>query len=132
MNSSIKEIVEKYMHTVWNEKNVNFIDQAIDDDVRVHSLLGESNGKENLKAVTSAWLTGFPDMQVTNDIVINEGDMVSTQWHVKATHMGEFKGIQATGRPVTYKGVTVYRFSNNKIIEYWAYIDMQDLMRQIG
>ena len=74
----------------------------------------------------------FPDLRVDNDIIISENDLVSIQWQAQGTHHGEFKGKKPTGKPVAYSGVTVYRIKDNKIIEYWAYLDMQHLLSQIG
>lgn len=106
-------------------------DRLVDNDVLIHSLLGDFRGKKALKEVVQAWLKGFPDLSVKNDLIISENDLVSMQWSVKATHKGEFKGRQPTGKPVFYSGVTVYRIKNGQIVEYWAYIDMQHLMSQL-
>jgi predicted ester cyclase len=85
-----------------------------------------------MKEVVQAWLKGFPDLRVDNDIIIGENDLVSIQWRANGIHKGEFKGIKHTGKPVAYSGVTVYRIKDGKIIEYWAYLDMQHLLSQIG
>ena len=39
-----------------------------------------------MKEVVQAWLKGFPDIHVDNDIIISENDLVSIQWRVKGTH----------------------------------------------
>lgn len=128
---SAKEVAEEYANKIWNNKDIHFIDHSVNHDVRIHSLMGESRGIENMKAVIHAWLAGFPDLQVINDIIIGENDLVSVQWRAKGTHQGEFKGIEPTGKSVAYSGVTVYRIKENRIIEYWAYLDMQHLFSQI-
>ena len=84
-----------------------------------------------MQEVVQAWLKGFPDLSVKNELVISENDLVSIQWRAKGTHRGEFKGKSPTGKPVSYSGVTVYRIKNGQIIEYWAYLDMQHLFSQI-
>lgn len=81
--------------------------------------------------MVQAWLKGFPDLSVKNELIISENDLVSIQWSAKGTHKGEFKGKKPTGKPVAYSGVTVYRIRNSQIIEYWAYLDMQYLLSQI-
>mgnify|MGYP000535288147 CR=1 FL=1 len=128
----VKEIAEKYAHEVWNEKKLSAIDQFIDKDVVIHSLLGDYHGQEAMKDVVRAWLTGLPDMIVTNDAVLVDKDVVTIQWHAKGTHAGIFKGINPTGKKVSYSGVTIYRIKDDKIIEYWAYLDMQTLINQIS
>lgn len=128
---SVKKVAEEYANTVWNAKDVGIIDRIVHPNVVLHSLLGVFHGAKALKEVVHAWLAAFPDLHVENDIIISEKDLVSIQWRAKGTHKGEFKGVKASGKPVTYSGVTVYRIQEGKIIEYWAYLDMQYLLGQI-
>ena len=130
-HSSIKEIAEEYANKIWNDKDINTVDKLVHQNVVIHSLLGDFHGTKAMRDVVQAWLKGFPDLQVYNDIVISENDIVSIQWRANGTHQGEFKGRQPTGKSVSYSGVTVYRIKNNQIIEYWAYLDMQYLLSQI-
>lgn len=131
MKEQAKKIVEDYANGIWNEKDISTADRLMHPDVLIHSLLGDFRGLRALKEIVHTWLTAFPDLRVHNDIVISENDIVSTQWHVKATHKGEFKGKKPTGKPVSYSGATIYRVKDGKIVEYWAYIDMQHLLEQL-
>lgn len=128
---SIKEVAEEYANKIWNQKEIATIDELVRKDVLIHSLIGDFRGIQGMKEVVQAWLKGFPDLFVKNELIISENDLVSIQWSAKGTHKGEFKGIKATGKPVSYNGVTVYRITNSQIVEYWAYLDMQHLIDQI-
>jgi steroid delta-isomerase-like uncharacterized protein len=132
MNANIKEIAEKYANQVWNDKEISAVDRFVHQDAIIHSLLGDYHGTKAMKEVVQAWLNGFPDLRVYNDTIISENDLVSIQWRAKGTHSGEFKERKPTGKPVSYNGVTVYRIKDSKIIEYWAYLDMQHLLSQIS
>lgn len=127
-----KTIAESYANRLWNDKDINVIDELMGQNVVIHSLLGDFHGIKGMKNIAKVWLHGFGDLHVHNDIVIGENDLVSIQWRVHATHTGEFKGIEPTGKSVAYSGVTVYRIQEGKIIEYWAYIDMQHLLQQMA
>ncbi len=126
-----KEIVENYADSVWNKKDLNVIDQIIHEKTLIHSLLGNYYGPNAMKQVVQAWLKGFPDLQVKNIGTFTDDDKVALQWEAFGTHQGEFKGIAPSGNAVSYSGVTIYRISEGKIIEYWAYLDMQHLLDQI-
>lgn len=129
--SSAKEVAEEYADQIWHKKEISTIDRLIHKDVLIHSLLGNFRGTQAMKEVVQAWLKGFPDLSVKNEVIISENDLVSIQWSAKGIHKGEFKGKKPTGKPVSYSGVTVYRIKNSQIIEYWAYLDMQHLLSQI-
>ncbi len=128
---SSKEIAEEYAHQVWNDKEICAVDRFVHQDAVIHSLLGDYHGTKAMKKVIQAWLKGFPDLRVDNDVIISENDLVSIQWRAKGTHSGEFKDRKPTGKPVTYSGVTVYRIKDGQIVEYWAYLDMQHLLSQL-
>ncbi|MBA3604136.1 MAG: ester cyclase [Parachlamydiaceae bacterium] len=126
-----KSIAEEYAHRIWNKKDMSVIDDLLHPKIVIHSLLGDYQGTEPMKKVVEAWLNAFPDLVVKNNSVICEQDLVVIQWQAQGTHLWEFKGIQATGLPVAYEGVTIYKICTSKIIEYWAYLDMQHLLHQI-
>lgn len=127
----IKEIAEEYAHRIWDEKDLTAIVDLVDPKVVIHSLLGDFHGTEPMREVVVAWQKGFPDLVVKNSAIICEGDLVAIHWYAQGTHRGEFKGINPTGKFVSYSGVTLYRIREGKIKEYWAYLDMQHLLRQI-
>ncbi len=129
--SFIKEVAEEYANKIWNQKEFGTIDRLVHRDVLIHSLLGDFQGTQAIKEVVQAWLKGFPDLSVKNELIISENDLVSIQWSANGTHKGEFKGKKPTGKSVSYSGVTVYRINNGQIVEYWAYLDMQYLLSQI-
>lgn len=127
----MKEIAETYAKRVWDDKDLDAIQELIHPGCVIHSLLGDFYGPESMKNVVKAWLEGFPSLIVENTAVICEKDFVVLQWKARGIHLGEFKGIPATGKSVSYAGVSVYRIENHKITEYWAYLDMQHLLQQI-
>jgi steroid delta-isomerase-like uncharacterized protein len=127
-----KTIAEAYAHRIWNEKDLDAINELVDQKCIIHSMLGDFQGCDSLKKVVQAWLSGFPDLAVKNTAVICEKDLVVIHWQARGTHRGEFKGIKPAGKPVSYAGVTIYRISQSKIIEYWSYLDMKHLLEQIS
>lgn len=129
--SSIKEIAENYANKVWNDRDITIVDKVFHKDVVIHSRLGDFHGPQAMKDVVHAWLRGFPDLRVENDSITAENDLVTIHWRASGTHKGEFKGRQPTGKTISYSGVTLYRIKEGKIVEYWAYLDMQQLINQI-
>lgn len=129
---SAKEIAEEYANTVWNGKEMRIIDTLVHENVLIHSTLGDYRGSQFMKDVVFAWLNGFPDLSVTNDLIFSENDLVSIQWTANGTHKGKFKDKSPTGKSISYKGITIYRIKNGQIIEYWAYVNMEHVMNQIA
>ncbi|MFN0129087.1 MAG: ester cyclase [Verrucomicrobiales bacterium] len=59
----------------------------------------------------------FPDLRVTVQGIVAEGDDAVVRWSVTGTHAGPFGPVAASGRSVTFQGMTWLRFRDGKICE---------------
>jgi predicted ester cyclase len=73
-----------------------------------------------------------PDARYEVDDLIAEGDRVVVRWRLLGTHQGAFAGIEPTGRPITLKGIAIYRVAGGKLIERWVVSDLHGLLQEIG
>lgn len=127
-----RKVAEAYAERVWNQKDLDAIDDLLHPQVTIHSLLGDFHGPKEMLRVVQAWLIGFPDLMVRNQHTIESGEVVCLHWSASGTHKGSFKGHQPTGRSVSYAGVSIYKVRDGKIVEYWAYLDMDHIIRQFS
>jgi steroid delta-isomerase-like uncharacterized protein len=74
----------------------------------------------------------FPDLHVTVEDVVAEGDKVVSRNSVTGTHQGDYMGLPATGRPVAYNEIFIFRFVDGRIAETWGVVDVLAQMRQLG
>jgi predicted ester cyclase len=65
----------------------------------------------------------FPDLIVTVENVVAEGDRVATRVIMRGTHQGEFQGIAPTGKRVEVRAMDMFRISEGKIVEHWGHAD---------
>ena len=86
----------------------------------------------NKKEFLAPFNKAFPDL--THDIVdlVAEGDKVAVSVNVTGTYKGEFQGIPATGKQVSFTAMDILTIVDGKITEEWATADMMGLMQQIG
>jgi len=81
---------------------------------------------EELKWWTSV-RSAFPDMVFSVNLLIEQGDLVVSNWTVKGTHTGTpFYGVAASGQPVEINGTAVLRIVDGKIVEHWGGPHCQD------
>lgn len=132
MNNELKTVARTYAKRIWDDKDLSAVDDFFSSNGIVHSPLGGFSGPEDLKNVLSTWISGFPDLKVTNIAEICEHDLVAFQWVAEGTHLGEFRGVHASGKAVQYAGVSLYRVHDSKITEYWGYLDINHIMTQIS
>jgi steroid delta-isomerase-like uncharacterized protein len=74
----------------------------------------------------------FPDMKVTIENQIAEGDYVVTRMIYQGTHKNEYRGIAATEKKVKISAITIQYIVDGKITEEWTEIDTLGMMQQIG
>jgi predicted ester cyclase len=82
--------------------------------------------------VLDQFFAAFPDMHVTVEDVIEDGDRIATRGRFVGTHRGEFNGVPATGRPVDVKYIDVWRVEDGKAVENWVQMDLLGLLQQVG
>ncbi|WP_169980131.1 ester cyclase [Tautonia rosea] len=74
----------------------------------------------------------FRDVHVTTEEMIAEGDKVVTLWTFKGTHLGEFWGIPATGKSVSWTGIDIYTIKDGRITTHVRKSDILGLLQQLG
>jgi steroid delta-isomerase-like uncharacterized protein len=74
----------------------------------------------------------FPDLRLTIEDIIAEGETVMARWSCHGTHKGDLNGLAPTGKKFTISGVTVARLLNGKLAEGHVQWDALGLMQQLG
>ena len=108
------------------------VDEVFDPDVKQHTPF-EATGTQALKeGVVARLYRAFPDLHITLEDLIEEGDKVVEKDLVTGTHQGEFNGLPPTGRSVSYHEIFIMRFANGRIAEIWGVVDIFSQMKQLG
>jgi steroid delta-isomerase-like uncharacterized protein len=80
----------------------------------------------------SSFADAFPDLRLTvEDVVANE-DRTAARVTFRGTHHGDFQGVPATGRSVTFTSIEFNRMADGKIAEHWVELDLLGLLQQLG
>lgn len=116
-----KELIHRYTQQVWSGHNFE----------KARDFLAGDRLEENLQHVRQ-FLTAFPDVHITIDDLIAEGDKVVARLHATATNTGPFAGQPPTGKKVQILSIRIYRIVGGKIVETWAMQDRLGLMEQLG
>ena len=107
------------------------INEIVEPDVKNHTPV-EATGAQVIKELFARLHRAFPDLQVTVEDLIEEGDKVAGRNTLTGTHQGEYMGLPPTGRSVTYNEIIIFRFVNGRIAETWGVVDVFSQMKQLG
>ena len=113
--------------------NPDLIDEVYASDLVWHEPDQDVHGLEEAKQFVTMYKTAFPDLNVTVEDVISEGDNVVTRYTIRGTHQGEIEEFgPPTGRQVELQGITVHRIADGMIVEEWERYDNLSLLQQLG
>jgi steroid delta-isomerase-like uncharacterized protein len=121
------ELVEEY----WRTGDADAFDEVVASDF-VHHAPGLPPDLEGMKQALPMFRAAFPDMRLTVEDMIAEGDKVLDRVTVRCTHEGELMGIPASGKQVEFMETHISRIVGGKIVERWGQWDALGMMQQIG
>ena len=73
----------------------------------------------------------YPDIKLTIDLQIAEGEWVATCFIMKGAHKGEWMGTKPTNKKITVTGVNVDRIIDGKIVEHSDAANMMELLMKV-
>jgi steroid delta-isomerase-like uncharacterized protein len=126
-----KAIVRRYYEEVLNQHNLTIINELFAPNFKSYTQNGAVDLQNYVEAVGRSH-QAFPDLQVTIEAQIAEGELVATRWRVKGTHQGVFAGIQPTGKEVTITAMHFHRLVDGKITDHWEQFDFAGTLQQLG
>jgi steroid delta-isomerase-like uncharacterized protein len=134
MSEGNKKAVRRVFEEVWNKKNFPVADELYAANYTHHdpSTPDAGRGPESEKKRVTLYHNAFPDLRLTPEDIIAEGEMVTARWTCRGTHKGDLGGIAPTGKPIAISGVSICRFENGKIVEGWINWDALGMMQQLG
>jgi steroid delta-isomerase-like uncharacterized protein len=128
-----RAIVRRWMDESYSPGHFDRMDAFFAPDFVHHDPAApEVHDLAGLKHYFREQRAAFPDLRVTLEDMIAEGDTVATRVTVYATLTGEFKGMPPTGKSVTTPVLSIYRLKDGKIQELWFGRDSLSALQQLG
>ena len=133
MSTEENKAVLRRNEEVFNKGDLAVADETIAPNYVYHGSVGqEVKGLEGFKQYVTTLITAFPDLRLTIDDMVAEGDKVAMRLTARGTHKGDFMGIAPTGKHVTITGIVIQRIVGNKVVEGWLVNDQLGMLQQMG
>jgi predicted ester cyclase len=117
-----KTAIRRFVDEVRNKGNVDVLDELAAPHVR-----------EEMKAVARGLRAAFDPYEVDVVDLVGEGDTVVLRGIQRGVHRGEWLGVPATGRSVTWMVLRMFKFDpDGRIVQTWAFSDTRGLIEQMG
>ena len=130
---SKKAVVRRFYEEVFNEGKVQLLPELVSEDyTEVWDGERHEVGLEGAKQHALGVRQTYPDLRLSIDRQIAEGDWVVSCVTASGTHLGEWMGMAPTGKSVTFTGVNVDRVVEGKIVEHGGAANMLGPLLEIG
>ncbi len=128
-----KRLVRRFYEEVVNTGQVDGIaafvaPDCVDTDGKVRIVSGIDGMASHVLAVREV----YPDLYLTIERQIAEGDWVVTVVTARGTHRGTWLGMKPTGRSLVFAGVNVDRVREGRIVEHGGAANMLEPLLEVG
>ena len=119
MSNEAAIIARRWFEEVWNARRDEAIDELMERGAVGHMEGGDVHGPDEFRSGRAVFLAALPDMQITIEDIVSEGDQAVVRWRVRGTHTGELFGVAPTQRRVEVRGTSWFRIRQGKLTEGW-------------
>lgn len=129
-------LLHRWFEEVWNEGREEAIDEMLAENGVVNGLTDENGntivGPAMFKPFFHRFRAAFPDIHVTIERTVCEGNMITGFCRVMGTHAGEGIGVKPTNQPIEFTGIAIIKVEDGKIVEAWNQFDFMSMYGQLG
>jgi steroid delta-isomerase-like uncharacterized protein len=127
MNRSLASRIEAANAELITNGNLDRVGEFFAEDYIAHLTDQDmKGGHDAIRRVVGMYRQAFPDLQIQVEILVEDKDRVAWQRTIRATHLGDFKGFPATGRPIVWRDMVTSRFRDGLIVEDWSITDLAE------
>lgn len=126
---ALTEAIFDQLEQAWSDKDIDalvslFTPDCIYEDM---ALGARHTGHAGVREFAEGVFQTMPDFTLKFPVRLVTPERGSSHWIISAHWNGPFEGIDRTGHPVTFTGLSSYRFRDGKIahnIDCWDYVAM--------
>ena len=140
MSEANKALVRRHFEEIFNRKNLEVCDEMMAEDYVEHaaapfseSAPGRVNGPQAMRQTAEWLLAQFPDLHITIEAILAEGDTVAARILSEGTNLGPLNGVvPPTGKRFSARQSHWFRVEDGKLAEHWATREDLPTMLQLG
>ena len=125
-----KDLV-RHVYDLFNRRELEAAYELYESKCVFHMPHGDMSVKQCWE-YDSMLISAFPDLSLTIEDMVAEGDKVAYRVTARGTHLAEYMGIAATGKRIELIFADFVRILDGKWVEFWATFDKHDFMQQLG
>jgi predicted ester cyclase len=132
MNPANKEIARRFIHAFEAGDQAALESTMVEDTTDHNPLPGQRPGRSGVLDTLAMYRAAFPDLTLTIERQVAEGDLVAQNGLAKGTNTGPLMDQPATGAPAQFAWIDMYRIAEDRITEIWHLEDVAGLLQQLA
>jgi predicted ester cyclase len=136
MTGDNEALIRRWFEEVWNNGREDAVAEMFAEDGIIHGLADDSgqpvSSPAAFRVFHQKFREAFPDILVTVEDTISEGDSIAARCSVRARHTGNSLSIAATQAPIDITGIVICRSQDGKFVECWNNFDFMTMYKQLG
>jgi steroid delta-isomerase-like uncharacterized protein len=134
MSEENKNLVRRWFEEVWNQGRLSAIDELFDRSAKAYGWPEPDqaiSSPEEFAEACKRYREAFPDIHMTVDDLVAEGDKVAVRWTATMTHLGDGLEFPASSKKARLSGSSFLICGNGRILNGWNYMDLTRLQLQL-
>ncbi|TMD54110.1 MAG: ester cyclase [Chloroflexi bacterium] len=132
-----KAVVRRWFDEVMTQGNISTVDlicmQCHPGFTVINGIVDNPPpGMDGVKELVKLFRNAFPDMRFNIEEQIAEGNKVTTRMTIHGTHHGDFMGISASGKPVSFSAISIWEVADGKLLQERVNWDALGALQQLG
>ena len=131
-----KDVVRRFVEECVNTHREDLLPEFVADGVTMYpgtpGQAEATHGIDELRSAYRRFRVLFPDLQVTHDLLLGEGEYVVARWTGTGNQATEVSGVAPSGQPLTWSGIDIYRLEDGRIVEWWRNDDFGALLHRLS
>jgi predicted ester cyclase len=140
VSEEAKELARRHFEQIWNQRNLEACEEIMAEEFFENaaapfsqSAPGMVNGPQAMRRTVEWLLAQFPDLRMTIEAIVAEGDTVAVRVLSEGTNLGVLnEGVPPTGERFSARQSHWFRVADGKLVEHWATRDDLSAMVQLG
>jgi len=127
-----KAVALRVFEEIFNQGKFSVADEIYAPDFKNRGLDGRYVDLKIDQDAVHDEKKAFPDLKMTVNNMVAEGDFVAVHWTFRGTHThGGYADLPATGTKVSMTGITIWRIVDGKITDEWSSFNEMGAYAQI-
>ncbi|MBI5670259.1 MAG: ester cyclase [Chloroflexi bacterium] len=137
MTQANKANIIREVDDVFSQGNLDLVDELYAEDFVDHTPNGDTNGRQGIRATVTGLRTAMPDLKVTPELLLADGQWVAGRFKATGTFSGEFAlptgTLPGNNQPIELIIHHIWKFNDDgQIQEGWAQWDNLSFLMQLG